>query len=71
MLCLISGILAIKYFQSRPDLQSAVILIIASFYVLWGLIYHEIKGDFHLKIMIEYLLVAIIAVLLFKGALLR
>jgi len=51
-----------------PDKQFALIILGAIFYFVWGVVRHLIKGDFHLKIMLEYLLIAILAVILLKGA---
>lgn len=51
-----------------PHKQFALIILAAIFYFVWGVAHHLIKGDFHLKIMLEYLLIAILAVILLKGA---
>ncbi len=51
-----------------PRKQFVLIILAAIFYFIWGVVHHLIKGDFHLKIMLEYLLIAILAVILLKGA---
>ena len=51
-----------------PKKQFILIILAAIFYFGWGIVHHLIKGDFHLEIMLEYLLIAILAVILLKGA---
>lgn len=40
-------------------------------YFLWGIIHHHLEGDLHPKIMVEYLLIAALAIILLKGAIYR
>lgn len=35
-------------------------IITASIYVLWGIIHHRLRGDLHLKIVLEYLGIALL-----------
>lgn len=67
-LFLASSIWLFYLFAGFPDKQFALIILGAIFYFVWGVVHHLIKGDFHLKIMLEYLLIAVLAVLLLKGA---
>lgn len=50
-------------FKVRYDTsgQFWVILALALFYLVWGLVYHGIKGDLNRKLIMEYLLIAAIA----------
>ncbi len=57
------------YFRGLPDKQFTVAIAAAAAYFFWGILYHKAKRDFHLKIMIEYFLIAIIALFLVRGAL--
>lgn len=52
----------------NPAQQYTIVILFSLFYFLWGMIYHTLKGDFHLKIVVEYLLIALLAVLLARGA---
>ena len=54
-----------------PRNQLNISLIISILYVLWGIIFHYLKGDLHVRIVIEFALVAILAVIILRGALLR
>ena len=53
----------------NPARQYNLILACSTVYFLWGVIYHLMKGDFHVKVVVEYLLIALLAVLLLRGAL--
>lgn len=60
----------VLFYLSRgyADRQFLIVLGTALAYIFWGVSYHLVKGDFHPKIMIEYLLIAILAVFLLRGA---
>ncbi len=68
---LLSAIWFLYFFIGFPYKQFLVVVLTAFVYFIWGMIFHLIEGDFHYKIVIEYLLIAILAVVLFKGAMLR
>lgn len=51
--------------------QVNVSIIISFLYVIWGIIHHYLKGDLHMRIVIEYSLIALLAVVLIRGAVLR
>jgi len=63
------GLLAILYFRFDRQIQSAVVLVIGVCYVAWGIIHHFLQDDFHLKILVEYLAVALFGVILFLSLL--
>lgn len=65
----IGGVWFFHYLRGMPEKQYIVILATSGLYVFWGIVHHLIKGDFHLKIVVEYLLIAILAVVLLRGAL--
>jgi hypothetical protein len=68
---LISGLILIFLFRGLPDRQYTVVTVTAFLYFLWGCLYHFFKGDFHIKIMVEYLLITVMAALLLRGAMYR
>lgn len=51
--------------------QFYIALITSFLYVGWGVLHHHLEGDFHPKIMVEYLLMALLALILLKGAIFR
>ncbi|OGG26643.1 hypothetical protein A2960_00530 [Candidatus Gottesmanbacteria bacterium RIFCSPLOWO2_01_FULL_39_12b] len=59
------------YFRPFPDKQFAVATAGAIIYILWGVIHHLVEGDFHLKIMVEYLVIAILGLVIARGAIFR
>lgn len=60
---LVSGGLAFFYFQRFPQAQIVSAFLTASFYVLWGVIHHYIEGDLHLRVVVEYMAVALLGFL--------
>lgn len=61
---LIFGGVSMFYFQRFPQAQVVSVFLTASFYVLWGVIHHYIKGDLHPRIVLEYLAVALLGFLI-------
>lgn len=55
-------------FAGFPDKQLFTVEIAAFLYFLWGIVYHFLEGDLHPKIVVEYLLIALLAVFLLRGA---
>lgn len=51
------------YLRVRFDNQKAFLIVALSalYYVIWGLVYHNLKGDFAKKLLFEYLIIAGIA----------
>lgn len=43
--------------------QFTIILLMVIFYLVWGLLYHYFRGDWTKKLTIEYLTIALIALL--------
>jgi len=57
------AILTSVFFRSSylPVTQEKIILLASLFYFFWGVIHHLIRGDFHLRLLLEYLLIAAFA----------
>lgn len=51
--------------------QYLAVLFTSALYFLWGVIHHYYEGDLHPRIVVEYLLISLVAALLFRGMLLR
>ncbi|OGG02323.1 hypothetical protein A2W14_03875 [Candidatus Gottesmanbacteria bacterium RBG_16_37_8] len=71
ILLLTVGFLLFYLNQGFPRQQMAVSIAIAVLYVIWGLIHHYLKGDLHYRIVIEYSLIAILSIVIIRGAILR
>ncbi|MCX6792080.1 MAG: hypothetical protein NT149_03520 [Candidatus Gottesmanbacteria bacterium] len=61
---LVAGVLTFIAVRPNTTIQLFVGIITAVAYVLWGLTHHAIKKDLHQKVMVEYLLIGVIAIVL-------
>jgi uncharacterized membrane protein len=59
-----AGVLTFMVVAPNTTIQLVVGIITAAAYVLWGLIHHTIQKDLHQKIVLEYLLIGVIAIVL-------
>jgi len=72
LLCIqLVGLWGIFWFSYQPALQLFILVSMALSYVVWGVLHHHQHGDLHIKIVLEYLLVALIGVLIFGSVLMR
>lgn len=72
LLCiLLVGLWGIFWFSYNPMLQMGILVSLAVSYVVWGVVHHHQHRDLHVKIVFEYLLVAIFATLIFASLILR
>ncbi len=55
---------AFIFFQRVPQIQVISLFFTASFYVLWGVIHHYLEGDLHIRIVLEYLAIALLGFLI-------
>ncbi len=51
-----------KYLDAYKQLQMAIIVLTAFLYVVWGVTHHIIHHSFSIKIMLEYIAIAVLAV---------
>lgn len=51
--------------------QSAVVMAMGIFYVIWGAFHHYLSDDFHPKVILEYILIAFLANLVILSLLFR
>lgn len=60
------GFGGIAYFltMGQAVIQAGVVIATGLFYILWGAVHHAREGDFHLKVILEYTLIAALAVTL-------
>ena len=71
VLILLVGFILFFLNSGLPARQVAITIIMSFLYVIWGIIHHSLKGDLHARIVIEYTLIAILSVILVRGAVLR
>lgn len=72
LLCMqLIGLWGIFWFSYQPAMQLAILISMSVAYVVWGIIHHREHRDLHIKIVFEYILVAVFAVLVFGSLLLR
>jgi len=51
--------------------QALVVVAMGVLYVIWGIIHHYLSEDFHLKVVFEYILISILAILVILALLYR
>ncbi len=68
-LVLMLGLFCLVWFRYNHSLQFTVVIIMALYYPLWGAIHHHGQQDLHPKIVVEYALLALLAIL-FVGSVL-
>lgn len=72
LLCiLLTGLWGIFWFNYNPQLQLGIMVSLGVSYVVWGTVHHWFHRDLHIKIIFEYVLVAVLAVLIFASLLFR
>ncbi len=72
LLCLLMvGLWGLFWFDYSPLIQLAILVSMSVSYVTWGIVHHWHHRDLHIKIVFEYLVIAIFAVLLFASLLLK
>jgi len=59
-------ILSLNLFQGERFLEFIILLFFVSFYIIWGIYHHIIIDKFHLKIVLEYILIGFIFLFLLK-----
>lgn len=55
------GLALFLVFNYNRQIQMGISLVMAGGYIIWGIIHHAIKKELHPKIILEYVLVAIVA----------
>lgn len=65
LVCILTGGIATFYYvRPNASFQFTVGVITSVAYVIWGCIYHGLKKDLHIRVVIEYVLMGAIAVVL-------
>lgn len=59
-------LIAINLFKGERFWEFIILLTFASFYIIWGMYHHLFGRSFHLKTVIEYILIAFTAIFILK-----
>ncbi len=59
-------LIAINALSGQRLLEFLILFAFVSFYIIWGVYHHIIKGDLHLKIVLEYILIGFTLMFLLK-----
>lgn len=70
LIVFILSAIAFYLFSFDPRAQRRVIYAAAACYFLWSLYHHYKRGDLHISIVIEYLIVALFGIVLISSTLL-
>jgi len=65
------GLWGVFWFSYQPQIQLAIVTLMSGFYVIWGISHHITHRDLRASIVLEYILMAILAVLIFGSLLVR
>ena len=68
---LVAGLVGIITFSYDTNFQMALLFATASGYVSWGIVHHYIHGDLHSSIIFEYIVIALLGVVIVSSILLR
>ncbi len=63
------GIILFYFFSFSRLFRFTIGFSLAVFYVLWGIIHHKLDGDLHFKNVVEYIFIALLAVVILGGML--
>lgn len=67
----LAGFFAFVTFRFDRPFQLGVILATAIGYVVWGIIHHLIHKDLYLSVVIEYIVIALLGIVLVLSVILR
>lgn len=66
----LTSLVAIVRLQGLPQVQFLVVLCLVFSYLTWALLYHKLDKTLTLEVMLEYILTALLALVVAYGALL-
>jgi len=65
------GVASFVFFQRAPQMQIVSAFLTASFYVLWGIIHHYLSKDLHIRVVAEYVVIALLGFLILWSIIIR
>ena len=64
------GAIAFLLSVGNKNLQFKIVFFTSFIYVVWGMVYHSLDKTLYLKIVVEYIVIAILAMVILGGFLL-
>ncbi|KKT74139.1 MAG: hypothetical protein UW69_C0046G0003 [Microgenomates group bacterium GW2011_GWA2_44_7] len=68
---LVAGVYGSFWFSGQKEAQLVIIWFMGIGYFIWGTIHHLLHNDLHLKVLLEYFLIAAIGILPVSALLLQ
>jgi hypothetical protein len=65
------GLWGIFWFSYNPLMQMSIIVAMAICFIAWGVVHHQEHRDLHIKVIMDYILYALLAVLIMGSLVLR
>jgi hypothetical protein len=65
------GLWLLFWFGSNQVLKLSIVVVMSMIYVTWGVVHHKQHNDLHPKIVLEYIVVALMAVVVYATLLYR
>ena len=59
---MVTGILVAGYFHGQKQVQIAIAILLALFYVVWGVVHHIAEHSFSIKVVLEYIDIAVLGI---------
>lgn len=70
-LAIAGGLISFILLANQSAKQLMVILSMAVFYFVWGVVHHAFKKDLHFKVVLEYLLISLLGLVVFLSLIKR
>ena len=68
---LVIGFGSVVLFSANKQAQLILAIITSVLYVLWGFIHHYMEDDMSIKVVVEYVLIAVLSILIIFPVLMR
>ena len=65
------AVAAFFLFSFNKMYQAAVVVAMGVLYVVWAVVHHHLSGDLHLRVVLEYVLISLLANLVILSLLFR
>ena len=71
LVMLLTGLWGIFWFDYYRPIQLAIVVSMGVAYVVWGIVHHAMHKDLHFKIIFEYMVMALLAIVIFGSIIVR
>lgn len=65
----LAGLIGILIFRNNPSYQMLILATLVTSYLAWALNYHRLDKSLNLEVMLEYILTALLVLIIFYGIL--